>query len=239
MPLDTTYYSQGQRVLARWDYRQDADSAGAAYFASVWRHVLARTFHDELPEGQWPDGGERWFSVVDRLLDRPASRWWDDVTTPGIRETRDQVLADAMRDARDELTMIQSRDPSQWRWGAMHRLELVNPTLGDSGVGLVDRIFNRGPYRVGGGSGIVDATGWDAAKGYAVTAVPSMRMVVDLDDLDRSRWINLTGASGHAFHRHYVDQQELWREGRTLPWAFSREAVDDATDDTLTLSPVP
>ncbi|WP_200938367.1 penicillin acylase family protein [Aeromicrobium sp. Root472D3] len=239
VPLDTTYYSQGQEVLAKWDFMQDADSPGAAYFASVWRHLLARTFHDELPEGQWPDGGERWFAVVDRLLDRPASRWWDDVTTPGVRETRDQVLADAMRDARDELTMIQSRDPGEWRWGTMHRLELVNPTLGDSGVGLVDRLFNRGPYKIGGGNGIVDATSWDAAKGYEVTAVPSMRMVVDLDDLDRSRWINLTGASGHAFHEHYVDQQDTWRAGRTLPWAFSREAVDEATDDTLTLTPVP
>jgi penicillin amidase len=239
VPLDTTYYSQGQDVLERWDFHQDADSPGAAYFASVWKHLLARTFHDELPEGQWPDGGERWFSVVDGLLDQPASPWWDDVTTPGVRETRDQVLADAMRDARDELTMIQSRDPREWRWGTMHRLELVNPTLGESGTGLVDRLFNRGPYKVGGGSGIVDATGWDAAEGYEVTAVPSMRMVVDLDDLDRSRWVQLTGSSGHAFHAHYADQQETWRRGRTLPWAFGDDAVDEATDDTLTLSPTP
>ena len=237
IPLDTKYYEQGQATLAKWDFRQDADSPGAAYFNSVWRHLLARTFHDELPKDQWPDGGERWFSLVDSILDRPGNHWWDDVTTPGIRETRDQVLADAMRDARDELTRIQSRNPSDWRWGKMHRLELVNPTLGDSGVGLVDRLFNRGPYKVAGGNGIVDATSWDAREGYAVTAVPSMRMVVDLDDLDRSRWIQLTGSSGHAFHEHYVDQQELWRMGKTLPWAFGEKAVDEATDDTLTLSP--
>ncbi|KAA1380859.1 penicillin acylase family protein [Aeromicrobium fastidiosum] len=237
IPLDTDYYEQGQATLAKWDFMQDADSPGAAYFNSVWRHLLARTFHDELPKDQWPDGGERWFSLVDSILDRPGNHWWDDVTTPGIRETRDQVLADAMRDARDELTRIQSRNPSDWRWGKMHRLELVNPTLGDSGVGLVDRLFNRGPYKVAGGNGIVDATSWDAREGYAVTAVPSMRMVVDLDDLDRSRWIQLTGSSGHAFHPHYVDQQELWRKGQTLPWAFGTKAVDEATDDTLTLSP--
>lgn len=237
IPLDTEYYAQGQRTLERWDLRQDADSPGAAYFNAVWRNLLARTFHDELPRDQWPDGGERWFSVVDGLMDDPASPWWDDLTTPGIRETRDQVLGDAMRDARDELTRIQSRDPDEWRWGTMHRLRLVNPTLGESGVGLVERLFNRGPYRLGGGNGIVDATSWDAREGYDVTAVPSMRMVVDLDDLDRSRWIQLTGSSGHAFHDHYVDQQQLWSQGRTLPWAFSRRAVDASTDDTLTLRP--
>ena len=48
-----------------------------------------------------------------------------------------------------------------------------------------------------------------------------MRMVVPLDDLDASRWINLTGASGHAYNDHYTDQTELWADGETLPWVFS------------------
>ena len=43
-----------------------------------------------------------------------------------------------------------------------------------------------------------------------------MRMVVSLADLDTSRWVNLTGASGHAFDDHYVDQTDLWVDGRTL-----------------------
>ncbi len=235
--LDSSYYRQGQATLKKWDYDMDADSPGAAYFNAVWRNLLEMTFHDELPEGQWPDGGERWYNVVDSIIDRPGNRWWDDVSTPGFRENRDQVLAAAMRAARDEMTMIQSRNPSEWRWGKMHRLELVNPTLGDSGIGLVDSLFNRGPFRVSGGSGIVNATGWNAAEGYEVTAVPSMRMIVDLDDLDRSRWIQLTGNSGHAFHDHYLDQQDMWSKGETLPWAFTEKAVDDASKDTLTLKP--
>jgi penicillin amidase len=235
--LTSRYYRQGQATLRSWDFRQDADSPGAAYFSSVWRHLLARTFHDELAKDQRPDGGERWYRVVDTILDRPGNRWWDDVTTPSVRETRDQILADAMRDARDELTMIQSRSPSEWRWGTMHTLDLVNQSLGVSDNGLVRALFNRGPFRVGGGSGIVNATSWDAREGYEVTAVPSMRMVVDLADLDRSRWIQLTGSSGHAFHDHYVDQHELWAQGKTLPWPFGEKAVDEATDDVLTLSP--
>ena len=235
--LGSAYHRQGQATLRDWDLRQDADSPAAAYFSAVWRHLLIRTFHDELPKAQRPDGGERWFRVVDTILDRPDDRWWDDVTTPGVREDRDQVLAGAMRDARDELTMNQSRNPRQWRWGAMHTLDLVNQTLGTSRHGVVRRLFNRGPYRVDGGSGIVDATSWDAREGYEATAVPSMRMVVDLADLDRSRWIQLAGSSGHAFHDHYVDQQEIWAAGETLPWPFHRRAVDDTTDDVLTLSP--
>ena len=61
--LETRFARQGQDTLRGWDYRQDADSAAAAYFSVVWRNVLELTFHDELPREQWPDGGERWFNV--------------------------------------------------------------------------------------------------------------------------------------------------------------------------------
>lgn len=235
--LGSAYYRGGQDLLAHWDLQADVDSAPAAYFNAVWRQLLALAFHDQLPESLWPGGGERWFRVVDSILDDPTSPWWDDVTTPGRVETRDEVLAEAMRRARDELTMAISRDPDDWSWGRLHRLELVNQTLGDSGTGVVEWLFNRGPFEVGGGGGLVDATGWDATQGYEVTAVPSMRMVVDLGDFDESRWIQLTGSSGHAFHEHYADQTPLWAAGETLPWAFSPEAVGEATIDALTLTP--
>ncbi len=235
--FESRYYSQGQATLVDWDYKQSADSAAAAYFNVVWRNVLKLTFDDELPKGQRATGGERWFNLVGRILEKPNSHWWDDVTTNGRTEARDDVLAEAMRMARDELTRLQSREPGEWSWGQLHQLDLVNPTLGDSGIGVVEALFNRGPFDLGGGAGIVNATGWDATEGYDVTAVPSMRMVVDLDDLDRSRWIQLTGNSGHAFHKHYLDQAPLWAKGETLPWAFSPKAVKNATRDTLTMKP--
>ena len=235
--LDTRFARQGQNTLRAWDRRQDADSPGAAYFSVVWRNLLELTFHDELPRDQWPDGGERWFNVVRTLIDKPNSHWWDNLATPTIVERRDDILREAMVRARDELTMIRSRKISGWHWGNIHRLTLVNPTLGDSGVGFVERIFNRGPVEVSGGGGLVNATAWDAAHGYEVTAVPSMRMVVDLADLDRSRWIQLSGSSGHAYHENYADQLPLWAAGRTLPWVFDDEAVSQSTEHTLTLRP--
>jgi penicillin G amidase len=64
-------------------------------------------------------------------------------------------------------------------------------------------------------------------------------MVVSLADFDRSRWINLTGVSGHPGSSHYADQTELWATGRYLPWVFSQAAVEDAAKDTLTLRPAP
>ncbi len=66
--------------------------------------------------------------------------------------------------------------------------------------------------------------------------VPSMRMVVNLGDLDKSRWINLTGASGHAYSAHYTDQTDKWAK-ETAAVGLLQEAVDDSTSDTLVLKP--
>ncbi len=129
-----------------------------------------------------------------------------------------------------------AREPSSWKWGRLHKLTLTNQTLGKSGIGVVDKLFNRGPYELGGGSSVVNATAWDASEGYEVTATPSMRMVVDLSDFDKSRWINLTGVSGHAFMSNYTDQTELWVRGETLPWAFTRGAVEATRQHTLTIT---
>ena len=235
--MPSQYLAGGQRLLQDWDYQQDAGSAAAAYYNAVWKQTLALTFHDQMQESLWPQGDDRWFEVMRRLLAEPRSSWWDDAETDTVVETRDDILRQAMADARDELVRLQARRPADWTWGHHHRMFLEQQSVGQSDIGLVRWLFNRGGYELGGGAAVVNATKWNAAKDFTVTAAPSMRMVVSLEDFDDSRWINLTGVSGHPFHDHYVDQTELWVKGGTLPWPFSAEAVDAATEDRLTLVP--
>ena len=201
----------------------------------VWRNLLELTFHDEMPEDVWPYGGDRWFAVVSGLLDKPDSAWWDDTDTADVVEDRDDILREAMIEARDEVTKLDAVSVEGWEWGHLHRLDLRNSTLGDSGIGPVEWLVNRGGWEVGGSSAAVNAAGWNAAEDYTVDFAPSMRMVVSLADFDDSRWVNLTGVSGHPFSDHYTDQTDLWVEGKTLPWLFSRTAVEDAGEHTLTL----
>ena len=121
-----------------------------------------------------------------------------------------------MKDARWELTAKLGKDIATWSWGRLHQLTLKNQTLGTEGPDVLQRALNRGPWNLGGGEAAVNATGWNAAGGYEVIWVPSMRMVVNLGDFDKSRWINLTGASGHAFSAHYTDQTDKWANGELL-----------------------
>lgn len=235
--MPSQYLAAGQRLLQRWNYQQEADSAAAAYYNAVWRRTLELTFHDQLQESVWPHGGDRWWEVMRRLLADPTNRWWDDVGTEAVVETRDEILAEAMAQARDDLVRLQARNPAEWSWGRLHQLDLENQSVGQSDVGLVQWLFNRGGYRLGGGSSTVNAAGWTPYNGFEVDWAPSMRMVVSMADLDASRWINLTGVSGHPFSGHYVDQTDLYAEGETLPWHFTKARVEEAAEDTLSLTP--
>ncbi|MCW8095170.1 penicillin acylase family protein [Streptomyces tauricus] len=186
-----------------------------------------------------PDGGDRWFEVVRKILDDEDNDWW---STPRTRndkaaDTRDELFGRALADARWELTAKLGKDLDTWSWGRLHRLYLKNQTLGTEGPGFLQYMLNRGPYNMGGGEAAVNATGWNAAGGYSVVWVPSMRMVVNLDNFDKSRWINLTGASGHAYSAHYIDQTSKWVKGELLPWVSTDRAVEKATSDTLVLQP--
>ncbi|MFF9508184.1 penicillin acylase family protein [Streptomyces sp. NPDC014724] len=186
-----------------------------------------------------PDGGDRWYQVVANLMDDPNSDWWKSPRSgrDTATENRDQLFARAMTDARWELTAKLGKDITTWSWGRLHQLTLKNQTLGTEGPGLFQRVLNRGPWNIGGGEAAVNATGWNAAGGYDVVWVPSMRMVVNVGDWDKSRWINLTGASGHAFAAHYTDQTDKWVKGELLDWSFGTNAVTKSTTDTLTLKP--
>ncbi|MEU6013812.1 penicillin acylase family protein [Streptomyces sp. NPDC047515] len=186
-----------------------------------------------------PDGGDRWYQVVANLMDDPNSDWWKSPRSgrDAATENRDQLFARAMTDARWELTAKLGKDITTWSWGRLHQLTLKNQTLGTEGPGLLQRVLNRGPWNIGGGEAAVNATGWNAAGGYDVVWVPSMRMVVNVGDWDKSRWINLTGASGHAFAAHYTDQTDKWVKGELLDWSFGTNAVMKSTTDTLTLRP--
>ena len=223
-------------ILQGWDYQDQMDSAPAALFASFWKHLLADTFDDELPEKYWPAGSSRWFTVVGAIADQPDSPWWDNKTTPEV-ETRDQIFQQALGEAVTELDSKLGKTPADWKWGDLHTLTFRNQSLGDSGVAPIDALLNRGPFRTSGGSSIVNATGWDASDSYEVVSLPSMRMIVDLSNLANSLSIHTTGESGHAFNPHYIDMADLWRTIQYHSMLWTQNQVEEAAVDHLRLLP--
>lgn len=225
--------TKAQKLLSEWNGHDDADSAAAAYFNVLAKTMLDEVFAPKLPAGAPPSGGSRWYLVVENLLQDPDSPWWKDASA----SNRDEALTRAMASAWDTSSDLMGPEPVTWRWGTLHALTIKNASLGESGITAIEKLFNRGPYEVSGGSGVVNATGWDASAGYETNWVPSMRQIVDLGNFDSSQWINLTGTSGHAFHPNYADQTDDWAANINRPWPFSPQAIDSASKDVLLLNP--
>jgi penicillin amidase len=225
-------------LLAEWDYQAHMDSPGAALFEVFWKNLLELTFLDELPEGSEPGGGARWFEVIADLVERPEDPWWDIPTTTPV-ENRDFIFNMAFSEAVNELKGILGNNPEKWTWGDLHTLTLINQSLGSTGIGVVDALFNRGQYRSSGGTAIVNATGWSAImdEPYSVGGLPSMRMIVDLSELSNSLTIHTTGQSGHAYHKHYVDMTEPWRNIQYKGMLWDREQVENEASAILELVP--
>ena len=224
-------------MLKNWDYQASADSAPAAIYEVFWKNLLADTFNDDLPERYWPNGGDTWFEVTRKIVKDPNSFWWDDKTTTDKVETRDEIFIRAYTEASSELEDKLGKDPSKWKWGDLHTATFKNGTLGQSGIGLIEDLFNRGPFPTSGGTDIVNATAWKATQGYEVTNVPSMRMIVDLSNLNNSVTVHTTGQSGHAYHKHYIDMTELWAGIKYYPMWWNLESITADAEGHLVLIP--
>ena len=222
-------------LLTLWDAQNSVNSAGAAFANVFWKTLVDEVITEKVPSIPVSDQA-RLFVVFDQLLDDPASEWWtnEDADISG----RAEMLAHVAEVATERLVKLQGDTPARWNWGNLHTITLRNDSFGTSGIAPIEWLFNRGPAPVSGGSSVVNANGWSLeADSYEVVTVPSMRMVVDLNDMDTSTWNHLTGTSGHAFHTNYTDQFETWRTKGTSPWAFTPDAVANATTHTLTLVP--
>jgi penicillin amidase len=222
-------------LLKNWDYQAKADSSAAAVYEVFWRHLLQNTFDDDLPKRYWPSGGDRWFEVMRDLS--ADSSFWDDKSTPDVVERRDDIFKKSFSDGVAELEKLLGKDPSQWKWGTMHTANFHNGSLGESGVGPIEALFNRDGFPVSGGGSIVNATSWDATEGYQVTNLPSMRAIYDLSNLNNSLTVHTTGQSGHAFHPHYIDMASMWANIQYYSMLWDQQAVISQAEGRLVLKP--
>lgn len=221
-------------LVRSWDLRYAVESAAPLIVQETYNRALRRTFSDELGAWYGRFAAIRFLASValDRALldrDHPA---FDDRTTP-TRETRDDVLAAAFREAVEALSHRHGDDPAGWRWGDEHRLALRHPF---SRIPVLGRLFVTGPFPVDGCGFTLDATSSSLGEDHAVTVGPSYRQIVDFSRPDRVLVAMTSGQSGHVLSPHYDDLTALWLDNRYADLTMDPAAVR-ALPDRLTLRP--
>ncbi len=238
LKFDDAELAQARDWLLKWDYQCNADSPQAALYAQFWASLVRNLYYDQLGDVAQPDGDNREMWATLLLMEKPDNAWWDDITTKDVVESRDDILIRSFKEGYANTVATLGKDRDNWKWGDLHTSTFVSSPLGQSGIGLIEKMVNRGPFPTGGSSDTVNNTRWTVASGdFAVGWLPSMRMIVDLGDFTKSVTIHTTGQSGHPYSKYYDNLIERWLNMEYYPMLWTREQVEKAAIDRLILNP--
>lgn len=202
----------------------EIDAAGASMYSIV--RVRTLLFLLEQPEDAQTYDAIRGESVL-----------WDDLSTTGVWETRDEIFREALAEATTWLASgagFGSPDPNDWRWGELHRL-VIRRLSGLSTYDLpdpADEEFGDGFPRPGDqysvDIGDRALSSFDATYRFS----PEYRLIVEVRE-GKPRIYNVMpgGVSGDPESAHYDDQILRYTENRYFQfWFTERDIVRHATN---------
>jgi penicillin amidase len=228
---------QAIELLQGWDGTVSGDSAAAAVFEGWYQELPARMFQDDVGDSMWEDYyDERNYQaiVLSGLLKGDASPWCDDVRTAPAESCADTMGA-ALEDGLTNMTQAQGTDDlARWRWDKAHRTLFPHNVF--DGVGALKPIFSRSVPN-GGDGFTVDVAPVVPNNLYNQTHVPSYREIIDLSDLDASRFMHTVGQSGYILSGNYSNLIERWQRVEYLPMRYDAGTVDAAAEARLVLEP--
>ncbi|MFX0126105.1 MAG: penicillin acylase family protein [Candidatus Hodarchaeota archaeon] len=189
--------------------------------------VMGKGFHPLLYSSHEFHGYE---SVnVLNFLDNPDS-WW--LKQAGGRE---KVLNNSLKEAVEWLRKNLGKNVNKWQWGKIHRATFPHSMALQKPL---DKVFNCGPFPIGGGADTPMQTAMFPDEPYDVKSwAPSHRQIIDMGDLTKSLMIHGPGQSGHLGSPHYNDLAELWIKGEYHPMLWTREQIEAESDGKLILKP--
>ncbi len=198
-----------------WDGHMTTDSVAASIFEvffTQWSRLAAAERFDEeqvlFVEGTM--GG-----LASALLEEDSAGWF---------ESGDRIAAieEAFIDALDQITAQHGPDIFDWRWGALHKIQLRHVL---SARGDLSELLDRGGVPVGGNGITVCNTGYDPNWGALMGA--NYRLIADLSTSPLTfQAVDAQGESGHPGSQHYCDQLEEWINARYHELPFERDGAE-------------
>jgi penicillin amidase len=153
--------------------------------------------------------------VIERLLRERPQDWFQDY---------DELLVNSLAAAVSAGEKIQGSNVAAWDYGQWIELRLVHPVGGQ--LPVIGRYFNIGPVPMSGSPSSIKQT--------TQRLGPSLRIVIDLANLDQSQANIVTGESGHVMSRHYQDQWGAYYGGTSFPMQFEKVEAKE----TLVVNPL-
>jgi penicillin amidase len=209
--------------LKGWDGEAVKNSAATLICEVTRKALLERILKPKLGDDF---SGYSW-SMSSIFLQNVLTNQWNRWLPPGDADLNITLMASLAEGVQEIPVRVGSNDRAAWQWGETIPLTFHHPLAGS--LPLVGRYLNVGPVPQAGTQTTVKQT--TPAVG------PSMRMVVDLSDFEKSVQNITLGESGQFMSPYYKDQFDAWYNGRSFPMLFSDQAVDGGTTHLLVLEP--
>jgi len=220
-------------LLKGWDGSMNGDSAAAAVYAAYYQALPEAVFADELRAGyeaQYLGATDSHAIVLDEVLNGGLAAWCDDVGTPAV-EGCDVPLAAALADGLETMAEAQGTpDVRSWRWDKAHIV--IFPHNPFNNVGALRPLFSRSVPN-GGDAFTVNVGPVRRTELYHQYHVPSYRQLIDMADLNASRFMQTTGQSGNLLSGSYDPWVQPWQRVEYVPIPFGVPVAGA----TLTLVP--
>ena len=239
LPFLTSLTGQDERqqqaidLLTNWNGELGLESTAAAVYSAWLMHLERAMFEDDLRARLYAEMSDRANPLfMQNVLDDPAlaAVWCDNVLSTPAEECADTALT-ALDQALDDLTERLGANMNDWRWERLHITQYPHNPF--SQVSYLKGIFHR-TIANGGDRYTVNVAPVRLSEPYVQTHAPGYRHIIDLADLNNSRFIITTGQSGNVLSSHYDDLIRPHRDVEYVPMTFGRENVQG---DVLTLEP--
>jgi penicillin amidase len=227
---------QAADLLNSWNGTHQLKDIGPTIYYKLINRLQENVFQDELGEENYQVYTTTLVArrTIPYLISNHSSLWWDNINTPEIETSVDiihQSFSESIRELSNELGI----DPNQWHWEQVHLLEHQH-AIGKQKP--FDQLFNVGTFGIAGGDEVINKMDFSKTSSpYLVKSGASMRILIDLADMENSLSIIPTGQSGHVMSPYYKDQTDLYNSGKFRKQLMNKENIISVTGKVLVLSP--
>ncbi|MBC8376155.1 MAG: penicillin acylase family protein [FCB group bacterium] len=214
IPVIPESHQEIRNLLEAWDHELDPNGVEGSIYHESMETFLRLIWVDDMGLELAEKYLDTWYISLNRwvkMLEDNQNPWYDIVETAAV-ETRDDLLLEAFETAMTSLEQkFESEDFKTWEWGIIHNIAFHHPF--EAKGGLIEKFFNYGPFPFGGDGETVNRGTHNFDAPYMAEMTASMRLLVDLSDVTRSRMANASGQVGMPLHKHYTDLVDIWLAG--------------------------
>lgn len=229
-------------VLLNWDCRLNEDSYEASIYQvlmyTLVRNIVEPSLGKSLTDKYMGDGEHPLLLPTSELLGHtvPAIfRMFQNSDSKWITSNKEiyLLIENSILNTIDWLTEKLGSDRKNWVWGELHKVIFKhNMSVKEP----LDKVFNLGPFNVGGDTDTVFQSAYNPSSPYDATVwCPTIRLIMDVGNWENCKYICPPGQSGVLGSKNYSSMLNIWLSGDYIPMLWNSNDIKNNSKDKLEL----